>query len=228
MSKPLRPLSEQAGRGTQLSERVATRVREAIMVGDLTPSEFVRTEKLAAELGVSQTPVREALMALSSEGSVKWEPRRGFRVVPVTAQDIHDLFDVQAYVAGELAARAAVNLSDGEIATITGFQRDLLTAHQNGDTAEVTRLNHQVHRRINLAGKSVRLANLLRSTVQHVPLSSYGEVDGWAEASVDDHAPIIEALQNRDPETARDSMAAHIRNVGDQLVDYLRREIGLR
>lgn len=228
MTKPLRPLSDQAGRGIQLSERVAARVREAIMLGHLTPLEFVRTERLAAELGVSQTPVREALMALSSEGSVKWEPRRGFRVVPVTAQDIHDLFDVQAYAAGELAARAAANLTDADIETLDQFQRDLVAAEARGDADEVVRLNHQFHRRINNAARSVRLANLLRSTVQHVPLSSYGSIEGWAQSSVHDHTPILEAMRSRDPEAARTAMSRHIRNTGDQLVTYLRREIGLK
>lgn len=228
MSKPLRPLSEQAGRGSQLSERVAGRVREAIMLGELAPSEFVRTEKLAAELGVSQTPVREALMALSSEGSVKWEPRRGFRVVPVSARDIHDLFDVQAYVAGELAARAVQQLSDADIAAIARFQSDLAVAEAGGDTAEVDRLNHQFHRRINRAAQSVRLANLLRSTVAHVPLSSYGAIRGWAHASVHDHAPILRALQRRDPDRAREAMNAHIRNVGALLVAHLQQAIGLK
>ncbi|WP_228389443.1 GntR family transcriptional regulator [Cumulibacter manganitolerans] len=228
MSKPLRPLSEQAGRGAQLSERVAARVREAIMVGDLTPREFVRTEKLALELGVSQTPVREALMTLASEGSVTWEPRRGFRVIPVTAQDVRDLFDVQAYVAGELAARAVDNLTDAEIAAIEAFQQELDIVGPDGDPREVDRLNHQVHRRINLAARSVRLANLLRSTVQHVPLSSYGAIDGWASASVHDHAPILEALRRRDADAIRVAMSAHIRNVGELLIAHLQREVGLR
>lgn len=228
MSKPLRPLSEHAGRGRQLSERVAGRVREAIMLGDLAPLEYVRTEKLAAELGVSQTPVREALMALSSEGSVKWEPRRGFRVVPVTAQDIHDLFDVQAYVAGELAARAVQHLSGDEHTTLHSLQRELIEAEQRADTTEVDRLNHQFHRLINRAAQSVRLANLLRATVAHVPLSSYGAITGWAHASVHDHVTILQAIQNGDPDAARAAMSSHIRNVGALLVAHLQHEIGLK
>lgn len=228
MPKPLRPLSEQAGRGSQLSERVAGRVREAIMIGDLAPLEFVRTEKLAADLGVSQTPVREALMALSAEGSVKWEPRRGFRVVPVSARDIHDLFDVQAYVAGELAARAVEQLDADEVDRLEQMQRGLVAAEERGDTTEVDRLNHQFHRLINRAAHSVRLANLLRSTVTHVPLSSYGAITGWADASVHDHVAIVDALRSGDPDAARTAMSAHIRNVGALLVAHLQREIGLR
>jgi DNA-binding GntR family transcriptional regulator len=64
----------------------------------------VRTEQLAAQLQISATPVREALMLLHSEGVVRWEPRRGFRVVPVTHRDVIDLFEVAAFI---VAARSA-------------------------------------------------------------------------------------------------------------------------
>ncbi len=220
-SKSLRPLRERPGHGTQLSERVANRVREAIMLGELTSPDYIRTEKLAAELGVSPTPVREALMALSSEGSVKWEPRRGFRVVAVTSQDIRDLFDVQAYAAGELAARAVDNFTDDDIADLTAIQAAIDAAYQADQVGEVVALNHQFHRKINRAARSTRLASLLRNTVSHVPLSSYDEIPGWSQASVDDHAPILSAIAARDREAAKAAMYQHIVHVGEQLIDYL-------
>ncbi|WP_018503465.1 GntR family transcriptional regulator [Parafrankia discariae] len=91
------------------------------MVAQFKSGDFVRTEHLAAELGVSQTPVREAMMILQSEGSVRWEPRRGYRVAPITRQDVSDLFQVQAFVAGELAARAAELLDDEALSRIEGW-----------------------------------------------------------------------------------------------------------
>jgi DNA-binding GntR family transcriptional regulator len=63
---------------------------------------------------VSQTPVREAMMIHRSEGSLRWAPRRGYRVVPLTRQDVHDLFEVQAFIAGELATRAITQLDKAE------------------------------------------------------------------------------------------------------------------
>lgn len=91
-----------------LSDEVAAHVRAQIMSGSLQPGEFVRLEKVADDLGVSATPVREGLHALRGEGFLGFEPRRGFVVAPLSPDDIEDLFLVQADIAGELAARAAI------------------------------------------------------------------------------------------------------------------------
>ncbi|PRZ41736.1 DNA-binding GntR family transcriptional regulator [Antricoccus suffuscus] len=224
--KKLAPLNGGA-KHAQLSEKVAMRVREAIMVGDYRSPDYIRTEQLAADLGVSPTPVREALMVLASEGSVKWEPRRGFRVVHLSARDIRDLFLVQAFAAGELAARATTLLTDDDLDRLDEIQAKLKAEHKKGRFAEVDRLNHEVHRMVNNAADSARLANLLRTTVQYVPLSSYGEITGWANASAHDHAAIFKAFRSRDADAAREAMSKHINHVGDLLVAHLKRHIGL-
>src|SRR5437763_14072564 len=89
---------------TQLPEQVATYVRELIITGQVRPGEFLRIERIAQAVGVSQTPVREGLLSLKSEGLVHLLPRRGFVVAPITPQDISDSYWAQAQIAGELAA----------------------------------------------------------------------------------------------------------------------------
>jgi DNA-binding GntR family transcriptional regulator len=208
--------------GKQLSERVAVHLREAIMIGELRAPAYVRTEHLAAELGISATPVREALMILHSEGAVRWEPRRGFRVLPLTERDVEDLFDVQSHIAGELAARAATSLDEAEVERLRRIQAELETAARDGDAELVDRLNHEIHRTINRSSGSSRLTALLNLTVHYVPLRFFGKVEGWAEASAHDHSAIFDALHARDPESARKAMAAHIHHVGRLLIDHLR------
>jgi DNA-binding GntR family transcriptional regulator len=209
----------------QLSHRVATYVREGIMVGQFPAGKFLRTETLAAELKVSATPVREALMILQSEGSVRWEPRRGFRVVSVSDRDVRDLFAVQAFIAGELAARAATEgataLDAPAIAELRELQLKLAAAAEAGDLAAVDRANHEIHRRINKASASHRLTALLNQTVQYVPLRFYGSIDGWSHASAHDHSAIFDALAARDPGAARQAMSAHIAHIGDLLIAHL-------
>ena len=205
----------------QLSERVAAYVREAIMVGDLRAPEFIRTEHLAAQLGVSATPVREALMILHSEGAVRWVPRRGFRVLDVSAQDVADLFEVQAFIAGELAARASGTLTDVEIDTMRATQAELESAVAEGATERVERLNHEIHRTINRAGGTGRLTSLLNLTVQYVPRNYYGRVEGWDLASAHDHADVLTALARRDADAARRAMAEHVRHIGRLLAEHL-------
>jgi DNA-binding GntR family transcriptional regulator len=209
------------GDSQQLSAKVADHVREQIVTGELPMGEFVRTEILAAQLGVSATPVREALFSLQSEGSVRWEPRRGFRVVPVSDQDVRDLFQVQAYIAGELTARAASALDAEAIEQLRQLQTDLETAAKNGDVIAVGDLNDQIHRRINKASHSNRLAALLKHTVQYVPLRFFGGVEGWAQASAHDHWAVLDALGAGDAEKARDEMSRHIRHIGELLIAHL-------
>ncbi|MGP4025214.1 GntR family transcriptional regulator [Actinomadura sp. 3N407] len=206
----------------QLSEMVASHVREAIMIGELRTPDYIRTEHLAAELGISATPVREALMILHSEGAVRWEPRRGFRVLPITAQDVTDLFDVQAYIAGELAARAARALDDAEIGRLQRIQSRLEAAARERDAEQVDRLNHEIHRTINRSSASHRMTTLLNLTVHYVPLGFFGTIEGWAEASAHDHSAIFDALRARDADAARDAMACHIRHIGRLLIDHLK------
>ncbi|MGW4589815.1 GntR family transcriptional regulator [Amycolatopsis thermoflava] len=206
----------------QLSEKVAAYIREGIMVGQFRAGEYIRTERLAEELGVSPTPVREALMLLGSEGSVRWEPRRGYRVVPLTTRDVGDLFRVQAFIAGELAARAATELRDEELDLLEETQAKLEQAERDGDFDLVESLNYQIHRTINKASDSARLAVLLGVTVNYVPLGYYASIEGWSSASAHDHSSIFQALRARDPEGARKAMSAHIEHVGGQLVEHLR------
>lgn len=209
------------GRHPQLSEKVASRVREAIMVGEIR-SGFLRTERLAEELGVSPTPVREALMLLQAEGAVEWQPRRGFRVNPLTYEDVADLYDVQAYIAGELAARAATILPPSEIDRLDGVQEALEKAAHAEDAELVDRLNHEIHRTINRASGSARMANLLRQTVRYVPLGFFARIDGWSGASANDHGDILRALHKGSASRARIAMAEHIHHIGSLLLDHLK------
>lgn len=209
------------GSNQQLSHKVASYVRENIMVGRFAAGQFLRTDNLAAQMGVSHTPVREGLMLLQSEGTVHWEPRRGFRVAAVSAQDIQDLFQVQAYVAGELAARAAAVLSAEAVAALRGLQAQLEQAAETGDCTAVDSFNHQIHRRINKASGSAKLTTLLNQTLQYVPLRFFGMVEGWAQASAHDHSAIFDALEAGDADAARAAMTAHIVHVGDLLQAHL-------
>src|SRR4051794_12578602 len=91
----------------QLAEDIARYVRKRIFDGTYAAGQYIRLDQLAVELGVSVTPVREALFVLSAEGLLSQQPRRGFVVVAVTVRDLTDVSNVQAHIGGELAARAA-------------------------------------------------------------------------------------------------------------------------
>jgi DNA-binding GntR family transcriptional regulator len=209
-------------RGRQaLSEEAASYVRALIMSGELREGEFVRLDRIAADLGISVTPAREGLLLLRGEGFVVSEPRRGFVVAPLAPEDVADLFYVQATIAGELAARASRKLTDADLAGIDELQDRLARAARNGDGDVVARCNHQLHRTINQVAASPKLNWFLGLSVRYVPTRFFTSIAGWEEASAHDHTALIHALHRRDPDGARAAMEEHIRHAGELLVAHL-------
>jgi DNA-binding GntR family transcriptional regulator len=134
---------------------------------------------------------------------------------------VHDLFDAQAYFAGELAARAAQQITEDDLAVLDRTQRDLERASKLRDSDAIERANHHFHRVINLSARSPKTAWLLQLVVRYAPRRFYSTIQGWSQASVDDHQLVLAALRARDGEAARQAMRTHIRHAGTLLVVHL-------
>ena len=150
MSLPLSPRP-------QLSEEVATHIRDLIMAGELRPGERLRLEEVPAQLGVSITPVREALLTLRGEDMVELQPRRGYLVAPMSRQDIEDVFALQANLAGELAARASRRVDAEQLAELHRLQEGLREAAGEVRLPELEQLEFAFHRLINRVTESRKL-----------------------------------------------------------------------
>jgi DNA-binding GntR family transcriptional regulator len=205
----------------QLSEDVARYVRRRIFTGAYRAGEYVRLEQLAAELGISVTPVREALFQLRSEGLLDQQPRRGFVVLPVTRRDIADVSDVQAYIGGELAARAAEHITDDQLRELATIQDQLERAYVAADEDGAVRLNHEFHRAINVAADSPKLAQLMSQITRYAPESVFPIVSGWPERSTRHHRLVVAALQKRDATLARAAMSEHLAEGAAPLIEHL-------
>src|SRR5690348_10253043 len=121
----------------QLSDEVVAHLRDRIMSGQLRPGDRIRLEDVAEQLGVSITPVREALLTLRGFDMVELQPRRGYVVAPLSRQDIVDVFEVQAHIAGELAARVAARAGEADLAELAATHRGLQRAAQGRHIAEL-------------------------------------------------------------------------------------------
>lgn len=206
----------------QLSEDVARFVRRRIFDGSYAAGEYIRLDQLAAELGISVTPVREALFELRSEGLLAQQPRRGFVVLPVTDRDIADVSHMQAYVGGELAARAAANITDEQVRELTAIQDELEQAYARDDDDLAVRLNHDFHRAINVAADSPKLAQVMSQITRYAPESVFPTISGWPDRSIEDHRRLLAALARHDAEEARAAMSEHLAAGADPLIDHLR------
>ncbi|SEH88325.1 DNA-binding transcriptional regulator, GntR family [Mycolicibacterium rutilum] len=205
----------------QLAEDVARFVRKRIFDGSYAAGEYVRLDQLAAELGISVTPVREALFELKAEGLLAQQPRRGFVVLPVTGRDVTDVSNVQAYIGGELAARAAAAITDEQLRELLQIQTDLEQAYAAADDEGAVRLNHEFHRAINVAAASPKLAQLMSQITRYAPESVFPIISGWPEQSNAHHRRLLEALERRDEDLARTAMSEHLAAGADPLIEHL-------
>lgn len=205
----------------QLAEDVARFVRRRIFDGSYAAGEYVRLDQLAAELGISVTPVREALLELKGEGLLAQQPRRGFVVLPVTGRDLTDVSNVQAYIGGELAARAAANISEEQLRDVEKIQTELEAAYAGDDDETVVRLNHEFHRAINVAADSPKLAQLMSQITRYAPESVFPTISGWPEQSNQHHRRVLAALEQRDEKLARAAMSEHLAAGAEPLIEHL-------
>lgn len=193
----------------QLSDDVARYVRRRIFNGTYPAGEYLRLDQVAAEVGISVTPVREALLNLRAEGLLDLHPRRGFMVVEVTARDLADVAQVQSFIGGELAARAAAQATADQLAELKSIQSELEKAYEQTNLDVTVRLNHEFHRQINVIADSPKLTQFMSGITRYAPESVFPTLDGWPEQSIRDHRAVIAAMERGDAEGARAAMAEH-------------------
>jgi DNA-binding GntR family transcriptional regulator len=228
MNAPARPRAQRrrAVRREQLSDEVAARLRADIMTGTLRPGTFIRLDETAAALGVSITPVREALRTLRGEGMVQLEPHRGHVVVPLTRGDIEDIFWLQATIAKELAATAAERITEVEIEELERLNGGLLAAVDRGVPEDVVAAEFAFHRAVNQATGRIKLAWFLLHVARYLPGQIYASDAAWGAASVATHRELIEALRRRDVGTVVRLTSGEFTDAAERLVTRLD-EIGL-
>jgi DNA-binding GntR family transcriptional regulator len=205
----------------QLAEDVARFVRRRIFDGTYAAGQYIRLDQLAVELGVSVTPVREALFVLSAEGLLSQQPRRGFVVVEVTGRDLTDVANVQAHIGGELAARAAVNITAEQLRELEKIQTELEDAYASDDDERAVRLNHEFHKAINVAADSPKLAQLMSQITRYAPESVFPTIPGWPDQSTEHHRKLLAALDQRDENLARTAMSEHLAAGAAPLIEHL-------
>ena len=196
-------------------------MRDLIVSGQLQGGDFIRPETVAQELGFRATPVREGLLALRTQGFVRLEPRRGFVVVPLTGDDIRDLFAGQALLAGELAARAVKRSDAAAVADLEQLHADLEVAAERGNHDELEELNFEFHRAVNRLADAPKIAWLLGVAVCYVPVRFYSTIDGWPAATVHDHREVLDAFRRGASKAARSAMTEHIVHAGELLAIHI-------
>ncbi|MEV0032817.1 GntR family transcriptional regulator [Nocardia sp. NPDC050793] len=213
----LDPLPSSTGRRM---EQVITAVRAAIDHGRMQPGVKYSVYQLADVLGVSRTPVREALLRLEEAGLVKFEARQGFRIVLPQPQEIAEIFAVR--LALELpAVRKAATLADPALAQALAEQQRLMhSAAAADDESSFAHHDLGLHDLILAAAGnncSRAIVKSLRETTRLLGAST-AEATRTLHDIDREHDPIITAILGRDPDGAEAAMRAHLVNTGKLLV----------
>lgn len=201
-----------------LKEGVAAHVRARIFSGDLRPGSKIDQDQLAADLGVSKLPVREALITLESEALIENIARRGAFVARLTRADVQDHYNVFGIVSGLAAERAATRLTDDELRRLGELAGAM---EKSTSPEEQEQLNFDFHRTINVRGASRRLRSVLRLLGNSLPTRFFVSHPQWADVAHVDHRAILAALQARDAAQARAATEHHLRDSAELAVQIL-------
>ena len=197
---------------TAASDRAVNQLRERILGGEYVPGERLAEVELAEKLGVSRTPVREALRRLAAEGLVDIIANKGARVVEYPRTDLERIFEIRARVEGLSARIAAETASEADIDKLEDIATVLKENSEAGRLDDVYRLNGEYHAMLNgLAGSTVVTATvnqLIHSPVLVRTLHAFD--DAARRRSVNHHLEIVAALRARDGDWAEAVMHAHL------------------
>ena len=199
------------------SERTLSEVRELILAGDFAAGARLGEAELAERLGVSRTPVREALSRLAAEGLVEIVPNRGARVSSWTVAELEGVFDLRAALEPRLTALAVPRATAADVHSLDELATAMLTVGSPGpgqDLDALFPLNREFHGRLVALADHPRMANALAGAV-HAPivLRNFHTYDGASlRRSLAHHVEIVAAIRAGDPAWARAVMTAHIHN----------------
>ena len=151
-----------------LRELVFAAMREAIVKGELKPGERLMEVQLAEEMGVSRTPVREAIRKLELEGLVVMVPRKGAYVAGLTLKDAANVFEIRGSLEGLAAALAAERITEEEINDLDRVLEDIAKAGEKGDVDTIIKKDMEFHQKLFSATRNERLAQIISNLKEQI------------------------------------------------------------
>lgn len=199
--------------GTSRAELAYSKLRAEIHSGRYGAGQRMREADLAERLGISRTPVRDALKRLESDGLLTAAPRRGLAVAALDQQQVSEIYAVRDVLEGLAGQLAAQHASTAEILAL----RDLIERQRRtrtGDVAALARLNRQFHEVTYRAARNRYLMEVLgsfESSLALLPGTTY-VAPGRAENALRQHVAIVDAIEKRDAERAQALARQHVRD----------------
>lgn len=202
-----------------LHDAIVARVRDMVIEGELAPGTRLHEGNLGKMLGVSRTPLREALKFLVSEGLLELSPGRGAVVRQFTAKDVHDSLIVLGSLEGLAGRLACANATDAEIREVQQLHDRMMDMYEKRDRLPYFKLNQAIHSAILRLTKNEALVSVhgvLQARLKRIRYIGNEGPEKWAGA-VADHEEIIMALAARDPERLSTILTAHMEKTWERV-----------
>lgn len=195
-----------------LYQEVADRLRAMIQAGELAPGAWIDEMRLTQTLGISRTPLREALKVLVSEGLLRLEPRRGCFVNQLSLRDLQDIFPLMAMLEGRCAFEAARKASTQDLLRLEPLHKQLQEHASLGDIDQYYVTNALIHEAIQALADNRWLSDLIDNLRKLLSLSRHKSLayPGRIQQSCAEHLAIFAALQARDPDAAQAVTHKHL------------------
>ncbi|MCL0072011.1 GntR family transcriptional regulator [Peptococcaceae bacterium] len=214
-----------------LREAVFEAVRDAIISGKFKPGERLMEVQLAEEMGVSRTPVREAIRKLELEGFVKIMPHKGAYVAKVSIKDIIDVFEVRAALEALAARLAAKRITEDELKQLKRAAMsiaNLADGHDIHDIEEAVKVDTGFHDIIYKASRNEKLVQFithLREQMKRFRATSLA-LPGRTKMALEEHEKIVQALWDRNEELAAELSRKHIENAERSILEVFKNARG--
>jgi DNA-binding GntR family transcriptional regulator len=208
-----------------LREIIFTTLREAIIMGELKPGERLMEVQLAQKMGVSRTPVREAIRKLELEGFVNMIPRKGAHVAKLSVKDIMDVLEVRASLDGLATSLAAERITENELKEMKHIQSQFDNYVEKDNLQGIIKKDVEFHDVIYKASKNdklIQISNNLREQVYRFRVIYLKDFRSTKEV-IREHMEIYQAIDNEDSDAARKAAEKHIRNQELMIIDAIKK-----
>ena len=222
MKLPVRKLSQK--NSIPVREKAYEYLKASVLSGHFTPGERLTEEHLAKKLGVSRTPIREALHKLESEGLIKSLETRGFIISTDSKEELEELFDIRASLEGYALRLISQNISEETLKRIDKLIQKAEYALKQKNNEEIFKWNTQFHDTLhNLIAHKPRIYSMItniRKYVLRYRKDTLHYLDG-AKRTIDGHKKIMLALRLKDQDLCERIMREHIREAKEDALKVL-------
>jgi len=198
-----------------LRDEVFNTLREKILKGSLKPGERLMEIHLAKQLGVSRTPIREAIRMLELEGLVKMIPRKGAQVASISRNDLQDVLEVRKALDTLAVELACERITEEEIEILKKSEADFEKSLKSGDTTLMAEADVAFHDVIHASSKNKRLKSMISNLAERIYRYRFEYIKQQSDGGktlIEEHRTIIRCIEEHDVEAARKAIEIHIDN----------------